>query len=502
MGQLMGQVLHERYHIQALLGRKTGRRTFRCQDLKTEQTVIIKLLLLGPDFTWDDLKLFEREAKILQSLDHPAIPKYLDFFEVETDLGRGFALVQSYIEARSLQTWIQSGRSFSEPELKEIASTLLDILHYLHNRRPAVIHRDIKPSNLLICDRGSDSPHQIYLVDFGSVQLAPQDGTITVVGTYGYMAPEQFGGRSHPNSDLYSLGATLIYLATGQHPADLPHQDLHIQFEQSLRLSKSFTHWIQWLTEPNSSRRPASAKNALQILKDGSDIISKGAALPSKRWLSLAIRNPDSNIYLETTPTLLKVKTPSDQIQIPHLKTLHVLILSVGLCYPCVMSALGFWHSSITGLITFLYVAILYYLGLKNRIDSYDAVLSLEHDSLRVQLSPNNLPSNIKDFTIISNASLQSILVESCKSDQCRLQLNCHTDTKTFYIIGKQTKTFYITGDRLEIEWLCNELNEWTALHNLTDSGFLTTCHLNQESSAEQEYKIQESEVEELDSVS
>ena len=470
MVQLIGQVLHDRYHIQSLLGRKTGRRTFLSRDLETEQSVIIKLLLFGPDFTWDDLKLFEREAAMLQSLDHPAIPKYLDFFEIETELGRGFALVQSYIEAQSLQACVQSGRSFSEAELIVIARTLLDILEYLHDRRPAVIHRDIKPSNILLSDRSGDNPVQIYLVDFGSVQIATQEGTITVVGTYGYMPPEQFGGRSLPNSDLYSLGASLIYLAAGQHPADLPHQDLQIEFEKFTRLSRFFTCWIKWLTEPNSSRRPRSAKSALQVLNEASGTIpSGGSALPSKRRLSLAIRHPESNIYLETTPTILKVKVPSDQIRIPHLKALHFLILSFGLLCPFALSILGFGEISITVLIAFFYVSILYYLGLKARVESYDAVFSLEHNSLLVQLAPNNLPNGIKDFTIISNANLQTVLVELSKPDRCRLKLNCHTPSKTFYIMGSQTKTFYIIGSQTEIQWLCNELNEWTDLNQPTD---------------------------------
>lgn len=103
MDQLANQVLHDRYQLQSLLGRKTGRRTFLATDLETRSPIVIKLLLFGPDFTWNDLKLFEREAETLKSLEHPAIPKYLDFFEVETELGKGFALVQSYIEARSLR---------------------------------------------------------------------------------------------------------------------------------------------------------------------------------------------------------------------------------------------------------------------------------------------------------------------------------------------------------------------------------------------------------------
>lgn len=100
-GHLVNQILRDRYQIQSLLGRKTGRRTFLATDLETRSPVVIKLLLFSPDFTWDDLKLFEREAETLKSLDHPAIPKYLDFFEVNMKSGKGFALVQSYIEARS-----------------------------------------------------------------------------------------------------------------------------------------------------------------------------------------------------------------------------------------------------------------------------------------------------------------------------------------------------------------------------------------------------------------
>ncbi|NJL41889.1 MAG: serine/threonine protein kinase [Leptolyngbyaceae cyanobacterium SM1_4_3] len=265
MEQPKYQVLHNRYCIQSLLSRKAGRKTFLARDFQTGRLVILKLLLFSPDFTWDDLKLFEREAEVLRTLDHSAIPKYLDFFEPNIELGKGFALVQNYINAQSLQMWIQSGRSFSEAELKWIAERLLDILHYLHSRQPPVIHRDIKPSNILLGDRSGATPGQLYLVDFGSVQTAAQEGTITVVGTYGYMPPEQFGGRAMPNSDLYSLGMTLIYLATGQHPADLPQKDLRVEFEKLISLSKSFTQWIRWLTEPDSAKRPTSAKDALHF---------------------------------------------------------------------------------------------------------------------------------------------------------------------------------------------------------------------------------------------
>ncbi len=70
MDILIGQTVHNRYQIQSLLGHQTGRRTLLATDLDTQSPVVIKLLLFGPDFTWDDLKLFEREAETLKSLSH------------------------------------------------------------------------------------------------------------------------------------------------------------------------------------------------------------------------------------------------------------------------------------------------------------------------------------------------------------------------------------------------------------------------------------------------
>ena len=72
-----------------------------------------------------------------------------------------------------MQDWVESGRTFSESDIKEIAKKLLDILDYLHHRQPPVIHRDLKPSNILLADRSGNSPGEVYLIDFGSVQTVP-----------------------------------------------------------------------------------------------------------------------------------------------------------------------------------------------------------------------------------------------------------------------------------------------------------------------------------------
>lgn len=88
-----------------------------------------------------------------------------------------------------------------------------------------------------------------------------------MVGTYGYMPPEQFGDRTVSASDLYSLGATLITLVTGTHPADLPQKDGRIQFEQATHLSPAFADWLRQITEPVLDRRFSSAAIALQALE-------------------------------------------------------------------------------------------------------------------------------------------------------------------------------------------------------------------------------------------
>jgi serine/threonine protein kinase len=315
------------------LSKRSGRHTYLAQDLLTSEQVVIKLLLFGPDFDWADLKLFEREAQILQTLSHPAIPQYRDHFEISLEGGRGLALVQTYIDAPSLQEWMEQGRRFAEPEVRELAQKLLRILVYLHELHPPVIHRDLKPSNILL---GSDQ--QVYLVDFGSVQAAAprEQGSYTVVGSYGYMPLEQFGGRTVPASDLYSLGATLIHLLTGQHPADLPQEGARIVFEQAVHLSPPFRDWLRWLTEPLVANRPASARQALEALEH---LDRRPALIPSDA-AAVPTRQPaGSRIQLHKSEQTFQVVIPARQTGV-------LLLLSI-------VSSITFSAIMLVGLVPF-----------------------------------------------------------------------------------------------------------------------------------------------------
>jgi serine/threonine protein kinase len=326
-------IWHSRYRPERRLSKRSGRHTYLAQDLLTSEQVVIKLLLFGPDFDWADLKLFEREAQILQTLSHPAIPQYRDHFEISLEGGRGLALVQTYIDAPSLQEWMEQGRRFAEPEVRELAQKLLRILVYLHELHPPVIHRDLKPSNILL---GSDQ--QVYLVDFGSVQAAAprEQGSYTVVGSYGYMPLEQFGGRTVPASDLYSLGATLIHLLTGQHPADLPQEGARIVFEQAVHLSPPFRDWLRWMTEPVVADRPASARQALEALEH---LDRRPALIPSDA-AAVPTRQPaGSRIQLHKSEQTFQVVIPARQTDV-------LLLLSI-------VSSITFSAIMLVGLVPF-----------------------------------------------------------------------------------------------------------------------------------------------------
>ncbi|MBD2098847.1 serine/threonine protein kinase [Trichocoleus sp. FACHB-591] len=258
-------VIGDRYRILEVLGQGGIGTTYKAEDLQTQQQVALKALSLRRITDWKVLELFEREARVLSYLQHPAIPRYLNYFQVDTPENRWFYLVQELAEGRSLAQWVKEGWRIGEAEAKQLAIQVLEVLSYLHSLTPPVIHRDIKPQNIL---RHADG--QIFLVDFGAVQDTYRDTLTqgsTVVGTYGYMAPEQFRGKAVLATDLYGLGATLLFLLTHQSPADLPQRRLKIDIRACTQLSSTFANWLDQMLEPAMEDRFPSAKEALAALQ-------------------------------------------------------------------------------------------------------------------------------------------------------------------------------------------------------------------------------------------
>ncbi|MBT9314162.1 serine/threonine protein kinase [Leptothoe spongobia] len=262
--QLINSVINHRYQIVAVLGQGGSSITYEAEDQITGHHVAIKELSLQGLSDWKKLDLFEREAQVLASLDHPAIPKYIDYFQVDTHNNRYFYIVQELAQGYSLADLVATGERFSETETRRIAMEILQILEYLHRLNPPIIHRDIKPQNII---RGPDS--RIFLVDFGAVQTVYRHTIAfgsTVVGTFGYMAPEQFRGKAYPTTDLYGLGATLLNLLTHQNPADLPQKRLRLDFRAAVTVTEEFSLWLEGLVDPLVEERFDSASTALLAL--------------------------------------------------------------------------------------------------------------------------------------------------------------------------------------------------------------------------------------------
>ncbi|MEN9229884.1 MAG: protein kinase [Thermostichus sp. DG02_5_bins_236] len=265
-----GAILAGRYQLLRQLAQNDRRRTWLAEQVQEgaeaqPQKVVLKLLPFERGLQWADYTLFQREVRVLQHLDHPLVPKYCHAFEFTTpDHTSWFGLAQTYVPGQSLKALLEAGHRFTEAEVRRIAADVLSVLVYLHQLSPPLLHRDIKPSNLIV-----DAQGRTHVVDFGSVQdHTPTPGqSFTVVGSYGYAPMEQFGGRAVPASDLYALGATLIHLLTGTPPADLPQQQLKIQFAGRISIAPALTRWIDRLVEPAPENRYRTAWAALQSLE-------------------------------------------------------------------------------------------------------------------------------------------------------------------------------------------------------------------------------------------
>lgn len=300
-----GDIIAQRYRILNILGQGGIGITYAAENLQSGDQVALKVVSLRRMDDFKVLELFEREVRILAQLNHPGIPRYLDYVQVDKRRDRFFYLAQQLAEGKSLAVLLEKGWHPDEAEVRYIATQLLEILVYLQQLTPPVIHRDIKPQNIIYRD-----DRQIFLVDFGAVQDVyhnTQTGGSTVAGTYGYMAPEQFRGQAVLATDLYALGATLISLLTRKAPTDLPHRKLKIDFRSEVRLTKQFANWLERMIEPVPEDRFLSAEEALAVLR-GEKEFTRSTTIKSRRPADspIALINNGKQLIVEIPPIGLR----------------------------------------------------------------------------------------------------------------------------------------------------------------------------------------------------
>lgn len=252
MTETLPQTLRDgRYAVIRLLGEGAQGATLEAVDKRDGKLVAIKRFRVRGAKSWKEVELAEREARVLASIAHPALPRYVEHFEEAGEL----FLVTEKIEGEDLLSLRKRGVSTSEAEVIRLLRDASSALDYLHGRAPPVIHRDIKPSNVMRRPDGSYA-----LIDFGAVRdrMKPEGGS-TVVGTFGFMAPEQFQGRAMPATDVYAVGATALSMLTGREPEDLPHKGLAIDVRAALGAgsgaSPAMIQALSAMLEPDPDKR-------------------------------------------------------------------------------------------------------------------------------------------------------------------------------------------------------------------------------------------------------
>jgi hypothetical protein len=303
-----GEEVPSRYRVIAPLGRGAFAVAYHCEDTETAEHVVVKLYELR-DRAWSLLTSFEREAAVLAELSHPAIPRYLAHSQLP---GGRLMLVQSYAAGRSLAELLREGKRFTDDEVADLAEQVLGVLEYLQSLNPPIVHRDIKPGNLVL-----NEARLVQLVDFGSVKAGfRRDSELgsTIVGTYGYMAPEQFQGRATIQSDLFGLGATLVHLLSHVAPADLPQDGLRLDFHDSVKASTGTIAWLDRVLEPDPHQRFANARQALDAFRQRDAI----AVMPAAMLATTGISPPEgSQIVVDERDGELSLTIPGSGFRRP-----------------------------------------------------------------------------------------------------------------------------------------------------------------------------------------
>lgn len=190
---LIGTVLKERYCVMERIGHGGSGRLYLAKDMELGVFRAVKEMPVTR----------KKEALLMKRLEHPAIPKIIDY----TENRECCYLIMEYIKGQSLGELLRSGKEFSMKETLALGKEISGVMEYLHSRRPPVCHGDLKPDNLMLSETG-----HLYLVDLGSAMFDHGKRKRPCEGTKGYASPEQYQGYLSPGSDIYAFGKTLEML--------------------------------------------------------------------------------------------------------------------------------------------------------------------------------------------------------------------------------------------------------------------------------------------------
>lgn len=258
----IGEIIDRKYEILREVGRGGMSVVYLAMDKRLNKQWAIKEFRKDKDDANQQvaLKALLDEANLMKKLDHPTLPRIVDIIDVGTTV----YIVMDYIEGESLNKVLDAYGAQPQEAVIEWAKQLSEVLDYLHTQNPPVIYRDMKPANIMLKPDGT-----VRLIDFGIAREYKEgkEGDTEAIGTRGYAAPEQFGGRGQTDArtDIYSLGVTLYHLVTGKNPAEPPYEIYPIRHWDP-NLSSGLEWLIQKCTQLNPNDRYQSCAEISYVL--------------------------------------------------------------------------------------------------------------------------------------------------------------------------------------------------------------------------------------------
>lgn len=217
------------------------------------------------------------ETEMLKKLHHPNLPSIVDVLDGDDS----FLIVMDYIEGAPLSSYVKKG-PLPQENVIAWAKQLCDVLEYLHTRKPPIIYRDMKPANVMLRPDGS-----VTLIDFG-IAREYKEGNVadtSVLGTRGYAAPEQYGGRGQTDArtDIYCLGATMYHLLTGHNPSEYPYEMYPIR-QWNPQLSSGLEEIILKCTESRPEDRYQSCAELYYALEHYDELDIEYRKKQGRKW--------------------------------------------------------------------------------------------------------------------------------------------------------------------------------------------------------------------------
>mgnify|MGYP004457269357 FL=1 len=259
----IGQIIENKYEILKRIGKGGMSEVYLAMDRNLNKQWAVKEIKKKARDRNNEVVIQSAiaEANMMKKLDHPCLPRIVDIIDRKNVI----YVVMDYIEGEPLSKILEQYGAQPQEIVIEWAKELAGVLEYLHMQDPPIIYRDMKPANIMLQPNGN-----IKLIDFGIAREYKEQNVEDTVslGTKGYAAPEQFGGKGQtdPRTDIYCLGVTLYHLVTGQNPCEPPYELYPIRHWKP-ELSAGLESIILKCTQMNPQDRYSSCAELLYALQ-------------------------------------------------------------------------------------------------------------------------------------------------------------------------------------------------------------------------------------------